>query len=105
MRWRWPRWGWRGAKVHVAGNEPTPVRRLLRKGKEAVQKATIEAKALRHGVKVGLRMARRVSKRVRDGEGLRGTRGGAGGGRDRQTGRGAEKAFRNSNFEVRIVGA
>jgi hypothetical protein len=58
------RTGLERAKAHVAGNEPTPVR-LLRQGKEAVRKATIEAKALRHGVKVGLRVARRVSRRVK----------------------------------------
>jgi hypothetical protein len=38
---------------------------VVSKGKEVVRKATIEAKALRHGVKVGLRVARRVSRRVK----------------------------------------
>jgi hypothetical protein len=32
-------------------------------GRKVVRRAKIEAQALRHGVKVGLRMARRVSKR------------------------------------------
>jgi hypothetical protein len=52
------------ARVQVVEDGPTPAR-LLSKGKEAVNKATIEAKALRHGIKVGLRVARRVSKRVK----------------------------------------
>ncbi len=34
-------------------------------GRKVVRRATIEAKALRHGVKVGLRMARRVSNRTK----------------------------------------
>jgi len=51
-------------KTQLAGEETTPASLLL-KGKEAVHKAAIEAKALRHGVKVGLRVARRVSKRVK----------------------------------------
>jgi len=38
---------------------------VVAKGRAAVQRATIEAKALRHGVKVGIRVARRVSKRVK----------------------------------------
>jgi hypothetical protein len=38
---------------------------VLAKGRAAVQRAAIEAKALRHGVKVGIRVARRVSKRVK----------------------------------------
>ncbi len=35
------------------------------KSREALRRATIEAKALRHGVKVGLRVAKRASKRAR----------------------------------------
>ena len=35
------------------------------KGKEVVRRATIEAKAIRHGVRVGLRVARRVSRRTK----------------------------------------
>ena len=35
------------------------------KGRAVVRRATIEAKALRHGVRVGLRVARRVSRRVK----------------------------------------
>jgi hypothetical protein len=35
------------------------------KGRAVVRRATIEAKALRHGVRVGMRVARRVSKRVK----------------------------------------
>ena len=38
---------------------------VLAKGRAVVNRAAIEAKALRHGVKVGLRVARRVSKRVK----------------------------------------
>jgi len=38
---------------------------LVSKGREAVRRATIEAKALRHGVRVGLRVARRTSKRAK----------------------------------------
>ena len=38
---------------------------VVAKGRAVVKRATIEAKALRHGVKVGLRVARRVSKRVK----------------------------------------
>jgi hypothetical protein len=38
---------------------------LVAKGRSAVRRAAIEAKALRHGVKVGLRVARRTSRRVR----------------------------------------
>jgi phage shock protein A len=37
----------------------------MAKGKEVVRRATIEAKAIRHGVRVGLRVARRVSRRTR----------------------------------------
>ena len=37
----------------------------MAKGKEVVRRATIEAKAIRHGVRVGLRMARRVSRRTK----------------------------------------
>jgi hypothetical protein len=35
------------------------------KGRAVVRQATIEAKALRHGVRVGLRVARRISRRVK----------------------------------------
>ncbi len=35
------------------------------KGREALRRATIEARALRHGVKVGLRVAKRASKRAK----------------------------------------
>jgi hypothetical protein len=35
------------------------------KGRAVVRRATIEAKAIRHGVRVGLRVARRVSRRVK----------------------------------------
>jgi len=35
------------------------------KSREAIRRATIEAKALRHGVKVGLRVAKRASKRAK----------------------------------------
>ncbi len=38
---------------------------VVSKGREAVRRATIEAKALRHGVRVGLRIARRASKRAK----------------------------------------
>ncbi len=37
--------------------------KVVEKGRTAVRRATIEAKALRHGVKVGIRVARRVSRR------------------------------------------
>jgi hypothetical protein len=37
-------------------------------GRDVVRRATIEAKALRHGVKVGLRVARRASKRAKAGK-------------------------------------
>ncbi len=43
----------------VEGSVP----QALDKGRAAVRRATIEAKALRHGVKVGIRVARRVSRR------------------------------------------
>ena len=39
------------------------------KGREVVRRATIEAKALRHGVRVGLRVARRVSRRTKAAKG------------------------------------
>ena len=39
--------------------------KVVSKGRDAVRRATIEAKALRHGVKVGIRVARRAAKRVR----------------------------------------
>lgn len=35
------------------------------RGRAVVRRATIEAKAIRHGVRVGLRVARRVSRRTR----------------------------------------
>ncbi len=35
------------------------------KSREALRRATIEAKALRHGVKVGLRVAKRASRRAK----------------------------------------
>ena len=41
---------------------------VVAKGRAAVRRATIEAKALRHGVKVGLRVARRASKRAKAGK-------------------------------------
>ena len=37
----------------------------IAKGRDVVRRATIEAKALRHGVRVGLRVARRVSRRTK----------------------------------------
>jgi uncharacterized protein YjbJ (UPF0337 family) len=42
---------------------------VLAKGRAVVRRATIEAKALRHGVRVGLRVARRVSRRVKASKG------------------------------------
>ena len=41
----------------------------VEKGRAVVRRATIEAKALRHGVRVGLRVARRVSRRVKSAKG------------------------------------
>jgi hypothetical protein len=41
----------------------------MAKGREVVRRATIEAKALRHGVRVGLRVARRVSRRTKAAKG------------------------------------
>ncbi len=41
---------------------------VVSKGREVVRRATIEAKALRHGVKVGLRVARRASRRAKAGK-------------------------------------
>jgi len=38
------------------------------KGRAVVRRATIEAKAIRHGVRVGLRVARRVSRRTKAGK-------------------------------------
>jgi hypothetical protein len=38
---------------------------VVEKGRAVVRRATIEAKALRHGVKVGIRVARRVSRRTK----------------------------------------
>jgi hypothetical protein len=40
---------------------------MTEKGRSVLRRATIEAKAVRHGVKVGLRVARRVAKRTRAG--------------------------------------
>jgi hypothetical protein len=51
-------------KEQATGDATTP-KKVLATGKAVVHKAAIEAKALRHGVKVGLRVARRVSKRVK----------------------------------------
>jgi len=42
---------------------------VVAKGKAVVRRATIEAKALRHGVRVGLRVARRVSRRTKTAKG------------------------------------
>ncbi len=53
----------KGRLADVEAVAPT----VVAKGRAAVRRATIEAKALRHGVKVGLRVARRASKRVRAG--------------------------------------
>ncbi|HSB78371.1 MAG TPA: hypothetical protein VLM91_06270 [Candidatus Methylomirabilis sp.] len=53
----------KGRLAEVEAMAPT----VMAKGRAAVQRATIEAKALRHGVKVGIRVARRVSKRVKAG--------------------------------------
>jgi uncharacterized protein YjbJ (UPF0337 family) len=38
---------------------------VVAKSREALRRASIEAKALRHGVKVGLRVAKRASKRAK----------------------------------------
>ena len=38
---------------------------VVAKGREAIRRASIEARALRHGVKVGLRVAKRVSKQAK----------------------------------------
>jgi uncharacterized protein YjbJ (UPF0337 family) len=38
---------------------------VMAKSREALRRATIEARALRHGVKVGLRVAKRASKRAK----------------------------------------
>jgi uncharacterized protein YjbJ (UPF0337 family) len=38
---------------------------VIAKGRAAVHRAAIEAKALRHGVKVGIRVARRASRKVK----------------------------------------
>ena len=38
---------------------------IVAKSREALRRATIEAKALRHGVKVGIRIAKRASKRTK----------------------------------------
>lgn len=39
------------------------------KGRAVVRRATIEAKAIRHGVRVGLRVARRISRRTKAAKG------------------------------------
>jgi uncharacterized protein YjbJ (UPF0337 family) len=54
----------KGRLAEVEGLAPT----VVSKGREVVRRATIEAKALRHGVKVGLRVARRASKRAKAGK-------------------------------------
>jgi uncharacterized protein YjbJ (UPF0337 family) len=41
---------------------------VVAKSREALRRATIEAKALRHGVKVGMRVAKRASKRAKAGK-------------------------------------
>lgn len=41
----------------------------VQKGRAVVRRATIEAKAIRHGVRVGLRVARRVSRRKKAAKG------------------------------------
>jgi hypothetical protein len=51
----------KGRMAEVEGLAPA----VVSKGREAVRRATIEAKALRHGVKVGLRVARRASRRAK----------------------------------------
>jgi hypothetical protein len=38
---------------------------FVAKGRSVVRRATIEAKAIRHGVRVGMRVARRVSRRTK----------------------------------------
>lgn len=53
--------GIKGRLAEVAVAPPS----VVAKGREALRRATVEAKALRHGVKVGLRVAKRTSKRVR----------------------------------------
>jgi hypothetical protein len=56
----------RGMVAELAARKGTPSEAgLSETGRKVVRRATIEAKALRHGVKVGLRMARRVSKRTK----------------------------------------
>ena len=56
----------RGMVAELAARKGTPSEAgLSETGRKVVRRATIEAKALRHGVKVGLRMARRVSKRAK----------------------------------------
>jgi uncharacterized protein YjbJ (UPF0337 family) len=54
----------KGRLAEVEALAPTVVAR----SREVVRRATIEAKALRHGVRVGLRVARRVSKRAKAGK-------------------------------------
>jgi uncharacterized protein YjbJ (UPF0337 family) len=45
-----------------------PPASVVTRGREALRRATIEAKALRHGVKVGIRVAKRASKRAKAGK-------------------------------------
>ncbi len=54
----------KGRLADVEAVAPT----VVAKSRAAVRRATIEAKALRHGVKVGLRVARRASKRAKAGK-------------------------------------
>lgn len=51
-------------KERLAGIEIPPPS-VVAKSREAIRRATIEARALRHGVKVGLRVAKRASKRAK----------------------------------------
>jgi hypothetical protein len=51
-------------KTQVAALE-AQVPSVSAKGRAVVRRASIEAKALRHGVRVGLRVARRVARRVK----------------------------------------
>ncbi len=53
-----------GIKGRLAELQVSPPS-VVAKGREALRRATIEAKALRHGVKVGLRVAKRASKQVK----------------------------------------
>jgi len=51
-------------KNQLAGIE-VPAPSIVAKSREALRRATIEAKVLRHGVKVGIRVAKRASKRAK----------------------------------------